>query len=362
MRILSLFDGISCGQLALKRANIPVEKYYACELDKYAIKITQKNHPNTIQLGDINNWQSWDIDFKNIDLIFAGFPCQAWSMSGKQKGDNDPRGVLVHVLIDLWTHIKKINPKVKFLFENVKMKKDFLNYINNLFDTKPVLINSALVSAQNRQRYYWTNINNSNISQPLNKCIYLKDILEHDVTDRDKSYCIDANYFKGGNLEQYFKKSRRQLIFEKSEKICNIGKGGQGQRVYDTNGKSVTINANGGGQGAKTGLYCVAQRGRHIIAGKRKDIKGAKTEQRFEARFDEKTNCLTTVQKDNYILEIDGCEYVVRKLTPIECERLQTLPDNYTAGVSNTQRYKMLGNGWTVDVIAHILSKWDLNK
>jgi len=149
MRVLSLFDGISAGQLALKRAGITVTKYYASEIDKHAIAITQYNFPETIQLGDVTKWQDWDID--QPDILLAGFPCQAWSTAGKMQGDNDPRGALVHDLIAVWNHYK---PKW-FLFENVKMKKEFMTYINDLFGVEGYLINSALVSAQNRQRYYW---------------------------------------------------------------------------------------------------------------------------------------------------------------------------------------------------------------
>jgi site-specific DNA-cytosine methylase len=172
MNVLSLFDGISCGQLALSRAGVKYNNYYASEIDKYAKIITQKNFPKTFQLGDINNWKNWGFNFNSVDLILAGFPCQAWSVAGKQKGDNDPRGALVHTLVDIWDEVKKKNPSVKFLFENVKMKKDFINYINNLFGVEPIEINSALVSAQNRKRLYWTN--NPNDTQLKDKNTHLK--------------------------------------------------------------------------------------------------------------------------------------------------------------------------------------------
>ena len=189
------------------------------------------------------------------------------------------------------------------------MKKEYQDVISGYLGCEPVIINSSLVSAQNRVRLYWTNI--PGVIPPKNKEIYLADIIENGIVDRNKSYCIDANYAKGGNLNQYFKKSRRQLVF------------------------------------------CGAMRGRYIVAGKRQDgkmkTKGL-TKQRIEIRYDGKTNTITTVQKDNYAVFING----FRKLSPIECERLQTVPDNYTNHVSNSQRYKMLGNGWTVDVIEHI--------
>lgn len=305
MKILSLFDGISCCRVALNRANIPVDTYYASEIDKHAITVAQKNFPDTIQLGDVTKWQSWDIDFASIDIVTAGFPCQAWSVAGSQLGDKDPRGALFWTTLDIISHIKKLNPKVIFLLENVKMKREFEEYISHhteqaLGRVNKYLINSALVSAQNRQRYYWTNIDG--VKQPEDGGVLLKDIIEHGIVDRDKSYCIDASYFKGTNLQQYLTKCRRQIVFNYSS--SGRGNGIVEDRFYEANDKkSHTLTAVGYSKRSFTGVY----------------------------------------SKDG-----------IRKLTPVECERLQTLPDNYTAGISDTQRYKCLGNGWTVDVIAHI--------
>jgi len=299
--VLALFDGASCGQEALNKAGIEYRNYYASEIDKYAKIVAQDNHPKTFQLGDVTKWRHWGFDFSKIGIIFAGFPCQAWSVAGKQKGDNDPRGALVHDLISIWKEVKKQNPNVKFLFENVKMKKDFIEYINDLFGVEPIEINSSLVSGQNRKRLYWSNIDD--ITIPDDKGILLKDIIEDGFVDRDKSYCLDANYFKGTNLEQYLKKCRRQIVF-------NFSSSGRGNGVV---------------------------------------------ENRFYNSGDKKAHCLTKTgySKRSFtgVYNKDG----IRKLTPIECERLQNLPDGYTSAVSNTQRYKMIGNGWTVDVIAHIL-------
>lgn len=346
MNVLSLFDGISCGRVALERAGIKVDTYYASEIDKYAIKITQKNYPDTVQLGDVN-----DIDFtkftNKIDLLLGGSPCTDLSIAKKNreglKGKNSSL---------FWKYAEALNtikPKW-FIFENVaSMKKEDKDIITKTLGVEPIMIDSALVSAQQRKRLYWTNI--PGVQQPEDKHIYLQDILESGYTDRLKSYCIDASYFKGTNLEQYLEKKRRQVVFEKPFKGGQFNSGGQGDRVYAIEGKSVTLSANGGGRGAKTGLYlvpkicCAAQRGRYNNNGE--------IEQQYEPRFDRKTNALTTVQKDNMILNAE--ELYIRKLTPIECERLQTLPDNYTEGISNTQRYKCIGNGWTVDVIVHIL-------
>jgi len=304
MNVLSLFDGMSCGQIALDKLGIKVDKYFASEIDKYAMKVTMENYPNTIQLGSVEFVNKGMINHE-IDLLIGGSPCQGFSFAGKQLNFQDERSKLFFEFVRLKNELK---PKY-FLMENVKMKKEYQDVISSYLGCEPVIINSSLVSAQNRVRLYWTNI--PSVIPPKNKEIYLADIIENGIVDRNKSYCIDANYAKGGNLNQYFKKSRRQLVF------------------------------------------CGAMRERYIVAGKRQDgkmkTKGL-TKQRIEIRYDGKTNTITTVQKDNYAVFING----FRKLSPIECERLQTVPDNYTNHVSNSQRYKMLGNGWTVDVIAHI--------
>ncbi len=301
--------------MALEELNVPVTKYYSSEIDKYANKAAQALYPDTIQLGDVTQWREWNIDWASIDLVTGGFPCQAWSMAGKQLGDKDERGMLFWTMLDIMKHVKYHNPKAHFLIENVKMKKEFEQYItthteNALGHVHKILINSALVSAQNRNRYYWASFK---VEQPEDKGILLKDILEGE---------------------------------------------------HDT-------------------VKCGAMRGRYIVDEKRADhlVSSQKgiTKQRLELRKDDKTNTLTTVQKDNYVVRgksktvrsggrgsydrhewdsISNCHY--RKLTPRECMRLQTVPERHidtllNAGISNTQLYKMTGNSWTVDVIAHIL-------
>lgn len=482
MRVLSLFDGISCGQVALERAGVPVEVYYSSEIDKYAIQITQKNYPNTIQLGDVTK-----IDFTQfigkVDLIMGGSPCQDLSIAGKRKGLAGERSGLFYKFVEA---IEVIKPKYFLLENNVGMPKEAYEEISRLMGCYPVLINSALVSAQTRKRYYWTNIGpqlinllgvkTCNIPQPINKGILLKDVLEKNaIAPNEKSRCIQSSIERTTERE-YFKKNQGQMVAEPigfgklngdviqpldkartvtsyystgqtlehtveknihsmvCEPICinipetvivrkyevdtnklktvlrehktltnkeiaeklnqpitkvehwfrtdnsfaipdaeiwqelkqllNIqtdefdksimefeekpntydkaqrkysvnGKmstlmangndeilqpyqighisntNAQANRVYSVHNKSVTLKANGGGGGAKTGLYKI---------------------------------------------DLPDGEYLIRKLTPLECERLQTLPDRYTEGISNTQRYKAIGNGWTVDVIAHIFS------
>lgn len=294
--VLSLFDGMSCGQIALNRANIEYDNYYASEIDKHAITVTQANYPKTIQLGDVNKWPNWSLP--KIDLLIGGSPCQGFSFAGKKLNFKDPRSSLFFKFVDVLGHYK---PRW-FLLENVKMKKQYQDTISQYLGVDPILINSNLVSAQNRQRLYWTNI--PNILLPSDRKIFLKDIIEYGITDRDKSFCIDANYHKGGNLKSYFQKHRRQLIFDSTDQLM---------------------------------IYQLAHG----------DNKGG-----FKA-IDGKTPSMTTSAWHYNNLLTDSLKY--RILTPIECERLQTVPDNYTNYVSKTSRYKMLGNGWTVDVVAHIL-------
>lgn len=310
MKILSLFDGISCARVALDRAGIPVELYDAYEIDKYAIWISMKNYFDIRHFGDVTHAFT-EVYHQEYDLLIGGSPCQDLSIAKKdRKGlDGDRSGLF-------WEYVRilnKVKPKY-FILENVaSMPKEAKELITETLGVEPIMINASLVSAQNRKRLFWTNI--PNVTQPEDRGILLKDILEDDAgTDRLKSYCIDANYYKGSSYENYKNKARRQLVFlggVRNKDWAKDGKDysrnfGQGDRVYSPEGKSATLSALGGGRGAKTGLY-----------------------------------------------EIDNS---VRKLTPIECERLQGLPDNYTEGVSNTQRYKACGNAFNVDVVAHILS------
>ena len=368
LTVLSLFDGISCGRVALKRANIPVAKYYSSEIDKYAIQVTQKNWPDTIQLGDVKN--VWARNLPKIDLLIGGSPCQDLSIAKKDReGLKGERSGLFWHYVRL---LRTCKPKY-FLLENVaSMPKEAKQIITREIGVEPILINSALVSAQQRKRLYWTNI--PNITQPKDKEILLRDVLESgygvqvekcaQIINKkiDKSLGLCARDYKGFGNQQMtgvaepicdfvkkkydefaeekgyipikFKPYNKQEITEKAptQTCCSnsqttsstvmmfepvrIGtleglSNGQANRIYSVRGKSVCLNANGGGGGAKTGLYKI---------------------------------------------DLPDGNYRIRKLTPLECERLQTLPDGYTDCISNSQRYKCIGNGWTVDVIAHIFS------
>lgn len=305
IKVLSLFDGMSCGQIALNKIGFTVDTYYASEIDTHAIKVTQANYPATIQLGDVTRWKEWDnIDWSSIDLVTGGFPCQAWSVAGKQLGDRDSRGMLFWTMLDVIKKVLSSNPNAKYLIENVKMKKEFEEYITfhteqSLGKVEKHLINSCLVSAQNRQRYYWTNI--QGITQPEDKKIYLKDIIQ---------------------IQQQLEIKENP---EKSNTLSTVKK----DNVFVDINKPIQVNPDKSCKNTQP----------HI-------------QDRVYSEFG-KSPCLTKEFANRMKVE-QNLKW--RKLTPLECERLQTVPDNYTRHVSNTQRYKMLGNGWTVDVIAHIFS------
>ena len=312
MNVLSLFDGMSCGRIALERLGIEVNNYYASEIDKYAIQIAQKNYPDTKQIGDVLNWQSWDIDWSSIDLVSGGFPCQSWSLAGKQLGDKDERGMMLWVMLDIMKKVIKHNPNAYYLMENVRMKKEFEEYITYhtkqaLPDVNKYLINSALVSAQNRVRYYWTNI--PNVELPEDKGIVLKDILETETEEKpvkdtarnqrhyrnkdEKSLCMTATMYKGaGN-------NGMTLVPEKLDNPKQVGiavdVNGYDllKRVYSPDGKSPTLNTCGGGN-THAKVVCGAWRGRYQ--------EDKSTKQMLELRKDDKTNTVTTVQKDNVVV------------------------------------------------------------
>ena len=577
MNVLSLFDGMSCGRIALERLGIEVNNYYASEIDKYAIQIAQKNYPDTKQIGDVLNWRSWDIDWSSIDLVSGGFPCQSWSLAGKQLGDKDERGKMFWVMLDIMKKVIENNPNAYYLMENVRMKKEFEEYITYhteqaLPNVNKYLINSALVSAQNRVRYYWTNI--PNVEQPKQRGIILRDILESSdfwskkqpkylknhldgkprgdrvksinekascltatmykgqiqswvkkqnnypdnvldkMTTKDgKSYCLTARY-QGAEPKNSIKKKQRtmipvnknkklpeniSLIYDnhgKSYKPIKVGmnveqvkvrkhevdiislqyllremKKESGktnkqiaeetntpitkiehwfrtdssfaipsddiwfrlkevlgiktdvfdkqimefeyrdgvyestQRVYSDKGKSPTLTASNKEQMIETQItantpkqvgIAVDINGHDILKrvysenGKSPTLNactGGNREPKVmvdkrkpnQINPSKKANGVQPYMQDR-VFHVDGKSHALtrefasrtnvgdeqevywRKLTPIECERLQTVPDNYTEGVSNTQRYKMLGNSFTVDVICHILKNMELKE
>ena len=408
------FNGCGGGLQALRQNGRPTGKVYVAEIDRYADAVNRYHFPDAINLGDIQNIKASDFDVP-IDLIVGGSPCQGFSFAGKQLNFDDPRSKLFWEFVRL---IKELKPKY-FLLENVRMAKRSMDVITEALGVEPIAIQSNLVSAQSRYRNYWTNI--PHVTVPDDRGILLKDVLEDYYADRDKSHCIDANYFKGGNLKSYFEKHRRQLVFSKEglAHVADADLNGHDvlKRVYSPEGKAPTLNTMGGGNREPKVIVGGAMRGRYV-----EGSSGA-TEQRIELRNDAKSNAVTTVTKDSLVTmyqeprgknkggvterdksptltsnswehnnkvmtsEIRAKSKTVRsggrgsydrhewdsvdklhwrKLTVKECERLQTMPDDYTQfgifqgetepkKISNTQRYKMLGNGFTVAVIAHIL-------
>lgn len=446
INVLSLFDGISCGQIALEKAGIKVNNYYASEIDKYAQIVSRANYPNTIYLGDVRNVNAKDL--LKIDLIIGGSPCQSFSFAGQRKGMSTKDDQEIFTL-DYYLQLKKegfefegqsylfweymrllheCKPKY-FLLENVEMGEKWEKVLSKAIGINGIHINSALLSAQNRKRIYWTNIGmkpsglfgdlESIIKQPKDKGILLKDVLEDQVDQ--KYYLSDKmlNYFskRAANFNQGKVNVREEegkaSCLTSSMASCDIS---DNFIKVDTNLKKsanqdkancFTAGGNSGGLHSDMTLI-VASRGRNPENPKSR-VAGLNTEQMLEPRYDGKTNCLTSVQKDNLVLgcikfgrtdeakqirkesmkngkdytpfqakEITSIDYdkmntlttaiskdnlvlvninaSIRRLTPLECERLQTVPDQYTNHVSDSQRYKMLGNGWTVDVITHILS------
>lgn len=325
MKVLSLFDGISCGKVALERAGIQVEEYVAYEIDKSAIQISKKNYPEIVQRGDVTKADF--TEFKGFDLVMGGSPCQGFSIAGKQLNFEDPRSKL---FFEFKRAIDEVKPKY-FLLENVKMKKEYENIISEYLGVEPIEINSSLVSAQNRKRLYWTNI--PGVQRPEDRGIMLKDIV-HENRMEDK---VDLTLYKVP-----FDKTLK--IIEKEVQTGKVGyfrKDSQANRVYSIHGKAVTLCGEAGGGAAKMGQYLFG-----CITPDRVDKR-----QRGQ-RLNDGEKFYTLTAQDRHGVLIDG---YIRKLTPIECERLQTLPDGYTAGASDAKRYKALGNGWTVEVITHIL-------
>lgn len=373
MNVLSLFDGMSCGRITLSELGIPVEKYYASEVDKFAIKATMQNFPDTIQLGDVRELEVSRLD--KIDLIIGGSPCTNLSMSGKRKGLSTKEGMEVldlQTYLELkengfefegqsylfWEYIRIYHELIergdnpKFFLENVEMGKKWESVFNETMGRKGIHINSALVSAQNRRRIYWTDIHDD-IPQPEDMGILLKDILEEEV---------DEKYFLSDKMIECLK----------------------GRVKTDNDPTCVAMTACLTPKRTEYGKQIRKEYEAGIVKEQRKNI------QQLEPREDGKTNCLTTVQKDNLIIvsgtirafggkhfrEIksgksctllararnDGsslpCVRIgtqIRRLTPTECARLQTVPEWYKwDGISDTKRYKMLGNGWTIEIIKHI--------
>lgn len=450
MNVLSLFDGMSCGRIALERLGIPVDNYYASEIDKYAIQVSQANYPDIIQVGDVTELDTSTLP--KIDLIMGGSPCQGFSFAGKQLAFDDPRSALFFEFVRC---VEELKPKY-FLLENVRMKKEYLDVISEYMGVEPIMINSALVSAQNRVRYYWTNI--PGIEQPEDRGMVLRDILEtnasneylagenlqknykggnqlnpnyksqantiHDTegksgticagthgyangyvkdfdknlskmtTKDDKSFCLTSNYH-GAIAENSIERKQRTMIptsyrevrTEEAKRLRKETRQKTGKDHTPFRAKKLVPRDDG-----KVGTLTTSLTNDHkisitydsITVDKKKkqltikeatkkgyttiedgdcfDMTFPNSKTRRGRNMKDKSNCLTAANYDymRYEHSDEDKEVYWRKLTPVECERLQTVPDNYTNHVSNTQRYKMLGNGWTIEVITHILKNMEL--
>lgn len=435
IKVLSCFDGISCGRVALERAGFLIDKYYAAEIDPHAIKVAKLRFPDTIHVGSVTKIQIKS----HFDLIIGGSPCQGFSKAGLGLNFEDPRSKLFFEFVRLFREAKAINPNVKVMLENVKMVAEWRDIITQYMQVgEPVLINSALVSAQNRKRYYWTNINNGDIGQPDDLGIVLRDILVDDgipftkdhgiLKERNdnKSTNVDANYFKDmdnhgqrtmilkGRVEgiSYLKNGDVRPFRDDSKKssLSEIGtitnpnnksssviashapkvlieskpiKGVinptetdgietvnprkedgtqtyQQDRVYNEGGKIPALTAELSGRFNVLLTDQQVDRAKARYAYKKFKSGNTRGNMQFPDSIWNKAKTLIASQTTSIreTTHIPAGELLYRKLLPIECERLQTLPDNYTEGISNTQRYKCIGNGWTIDVIVHILKHW----
>jgi len=399
MIVLSLFDGMGCGRIALDRMGVTITKYYACEIDTHAIKVTKTKWPDIIHLGSVTNINV--VEIGHIDLIIGGSPCQGFSFAGKQLAFDDPRSRLFFEFVRIVNEARAINPNVKFMLENVRMKKEHEDVISMYMGIQPININANLVSAQNRERLFWCNFYTRKqglfgdticaIPQPKDRGIYLRDILETDVPEKyylsETALARIIRNWDNGFTNPKINPDKTGTINTKNNSGQLSIDGGTTLIIVDINGNPkpnqnkagcFTAGGHSGGNHSDMDLIaepiCVAMRGRNPDNPNDR-TPGAPTEQMFQANGVDKTNCLTSVAKDNLIaytdIKLDDITpgqyiqalhmYRIRRLTPVEVCRLQGVPDQYfwhegKQIVSDSQIYKMCGNGWNVDVITHILS------
>lgn len=373
---------MSCGQIALRELGVPIERYYASEIDKHAIAQTQLNFPETIQLGDVEKWREWNIEWSEIDLLLAGSPCQGFSLAGKMLGHDDPRSRLYWVFLDILHHVQKLNPNAKYLLENVRMRPSDELRINESLGIRPVVINSALVCAQNRVRLYWSNIRTksegicgellTDIPQPADRGIYIGDILDDEV---DEKY-----YMRNLSLNEDALESIGTTQDGKASSVVKLDKKLKPKANQDK-ASCLTAGGHSGGNHSDMDILCIRDpwlrknfrapsdkahallsctykgaraNGMSVVPGTWRTHKDG---QGFRPTAGGKAPCIPArARNDGSGQPVAKIGYMLRRLTPTECARLQTIPDWYKWGCSDTQAYKMLGNGWTVEVIKHILS------
>ena len=373
---------MSCGQIALRELGVPIELYYASEIDKHAIKQTQLNFPETIQLGDVEKWREWNIEWEEIDLLLAGSPCQGFSLAGKMLGHDDPRSRLYWVFLDILHHVQKLNPNVKYLLENVRMRPADEARINESLGIRPVVINSSLVSAQNRVRLYWSNIRTksegiwgellTDIPQPSDRGIYIGDILDDEVDEKYymRNLSLDEEAIESiaptqeGKTSDVVKLDKKLKLKAQQDKASCLTAGGHSggnhsdMDILYIRDPWLRKNLRTPSDKANALLSCsykgARANGMSVVPGTWRTHKDG---QGFRSTAGGKAPCIPArARNDGSGQPVAKIGCMLRRLTPTECSRLQTIPDWYKWGCSDTQAYKMLGNGWTVEVIKHILS------
>lgn len=358
VKVLSLFDGMACGMLAMQKAGVEVEEYTAYEVDKYAIQTATHNFPMIKECGDV--FKADFTQYKDIDYIVGGSPCTYWSIAQKNNRETEASGLGWELFSQYVRAVREVKPKF-FIYENNKsMSNAIRESITKTFGFEPICINSALVSAQNRQRLYWVGKRNADgtyskvdVKQPKDRGILLKDVLDG-VTDRDKGRAVIGSTGRTTTRE-YFIKSQGNMSFEPVRVGALPRPNGelstsQAMRVYSTEGKSVNLVSGGGGMGGKTGLYAIPVEFENDKPIKATSCADGKTYTVYEVK-----DGLITIKGKQYLIKLIDGYYIIRKLTVSECKRLQTVPEWYEFPVSDTQAYKLLGNGWSVDVIVHLI-------
>lgn len=368
INVLSLFDGMACGMLALIDAGVKVNRYVAYEIDKYAIKTSSHNFPSIEHKGDV--FQADFSEYLGFDLLIGGSPCTYWSVCQKQNRETEASGMGWELFSRYVKALREAKPKY-FIYENNKsMSSSIRGSITDQFGFEPICINSSLVSAQHRQRLYWVGRRNNDLTYskvdvllPEDQGILLKDILDSTVcpvntTDKDKSFAIKANYYKsafanfinGGGHYPQTGAAEPLRIGTWPNKAKNQAHDSQQYRIYSIAAKSVTLCGNGGGMGAKTGLYAIPVKEPDLIINDSVIETDGKKYPVYEVN-----DMQITIDDKQYPIKLDDGRYIIRKLTVRECKMLQTVPEWYEFPVSDTQAYKMLGNGWTCAVIAHLI-------
>ena len=373
MKVLSLFDGMACGMIAMQRAGVDVESYDAYEIDKYAIKTAQHNFPMIIEHGDV-----FDADFTQydgVDFLIGGSPCTYWSIAQTKNRETVASGMGWELFSQYVRALHEAKPKY-FIYENNKsMSKQIRASIDEAFGFEAVLINSALVSAQNRQRLYWVGRRNAdgtyskvNVEQPADRGILLKDVLDNAVAMSEKAHTIDANYYKGGNFTSPNKQSGKRLMAaepintDANEKAFCVtsryykGFGNNPGKCLEKHRDSlvaepINVTADGKAQCLRATCY---KDGIRNIAANVVDKRTGVAEPRIAEGYEVKDGRIT-IKGKQYPIKLKDGYYIIRKLTVSECKRLQTVPEWYEFLVSNSQAYKMLGNGWTCEVIAYLI-------